>query len=317
MSFKTVVVNSDRMNYDKSLNMSVLSPDEVVEYPSTEPDQYAERLEGADCVVTKEIPITREIIMSFPDSVKLLCEAGTGYNNVDLDTCRERGITVCNIPIYSMKRMAHTTIMMILSLSSTMRVQMAMLTRGDRRNFTDRVQVPLFEVNGRTLGVVGEGHIGGEVVKIAEALDMNILINTHRPGKDREHVKYVDLEYLIRNSDFVSLHTPLTPQTRHIMNEKTIAMMKPDAFLVNCSRGGLVDEKALIKALQEKKIAGAGLDVQEIEPPADDNPLYDMENVILTPHMGWRGLETRQRMVDMVAENINAYIAGKPQNVIV
>ena len=317
MSFKTVVVNSDRMNYDKALDMSVLSPDEVVEYLSTEPDQFAERLQGADCVVTKEIPITRDIIMSFPDSVKLLCEAGTGFNNVDLDACKERGITVCNIPIYSMKRMAHTTIMMILSLASTMRVQMAMLARGDKSNFKDRVQVPLIEVNGKTLGVVGEGHIGAEVVKIAEALDMNILVNTIEDRPDREHVKYVDLETLLRNSDFVTLHTPLMPATRHIMNEETIGMMKPTAFLVNCSRGGLVDEKALIKALKEHKIAGAGLDVQEVEPPADENPLYEMENVILTPHMGWRGIETRQRMVDMVADNIKAYIAGKPTNVIV
>ena len=317
MSFKTVVVNSDRMNYDNSLDMSVLSPDEVVEYYSTEPDEYAERLQGATCVVTKEIPITREIIYSFPDSIKLLCEAGTGYNNVDLDACKERGITVCNIPIYSQKRMAHTAIMMILALSSTMRKQMAMLARGDRTNFTDRVKVPLFEVNGKTLGVVGEGHIGSEVVRIAETLDMEILVCELKGGKDREHVKYVDLEYLLKNSDIVTLHTPLMPATRHIMNKETIGMMKPGSYLVNCSRGGLVDEPALIEALQSGHLAGAGIDTQEIEPPLPDNPLYEMENVILTPHMGWRGYETRQRMVDMVAENINAYIAGKPQNVIV
>lgn len=316
MHFKTVVVNAGKMNYDGKLDMSGLSPDELALYEDTKPEEYPERLQGADCVVTKECPVTREMIMHFPESVRLLCEAGTGYNNIDVKACHEKGITVCNIPLYSKKRLAHTGIMMILSLASSMRQQMAMLARGDRSNFTDHVKVPLFEVNGKTLGVVGEGNIGGEIVKIAEVLDMNILVNRAHPKPNREHVRYVDLETLLRESDFVSLNLPLNDQTRHMMNARRLAMMKPTAYLINLSRGALIDEKALIEALQNGTIAGAGLDVQEVEPPAQDNPLYDMENVILTPHMGWRGLETRQRMIDMVAENIDAYISGKPKNVV-
>ena len=252
MNAKTVVLNGERMNYDNRLDYSILS-DEVKVYEQTEPSQILERIQGFDIVVTKEMPVSGDIIRQFPDSIKLICEAGTGYNNLDLDAAREKGITVCNVPSYSTERVAHTAIMMIMNLSSSMRKQFAMLTENNHDNFTKCMQVDHVEINDKTLGVVGAGHIGREVIKVAQALGMKIL-----------------------------------------------------AYDVN-AKGD---------ALKEGRIAGAGLDVQEVEPPADDNPLYQMENVILTPHMGWRGLETRQRLVSILADDIKNYLNGTPINVV-
>ena len=172
------------------------------------------------------------------------------------------------------------------------------------------------EVNGKTLGLIGAGSIGRAVMKIALALDMEVLVYSRTPRDYGPGVTCVSLEELLRRSDYVSLHCPLTAATRHLINRDALALMKPTAFLINTARGALVDEAALIDALRAGTIAGAGLDVQETEPPAADNPLYAMENVILTPHMGWKGLETRQRLVSLLAENIAAYLAGRPVNVV-
>ena len=315
MDHKTVVFNEAKMNFDGNLDFSVLSP-EVVTYSDTTPDQFLERAADAEILVTKEMPVSREQILALPDSVKLICEAGTGYNNLDLDAAREKGITVCNIPAYSSERVAHTAIMMILNLSSTMQTQMAMLAKGNHDNFTKNLQVPHVEVNGKTLGIIGAGNIGRTVMKIAKALDMNILVYTRTPKDDEENVHYADLETVLKNSDYISLHCPLTPATRHLINADTLALMKPTAFLINTSRGALIDEQALIRALKDHKIAGAGQDVQETEPPVKDSPLYTLDNVILTPHMGWKGLETRQRLLSILTGNIDGFINGNPVNVV-
>ena len=315
MNEKVVVLNAAKMNYDGSLDFSGLS-DHVELFDDTSADEIFERIEGAAAVVTKEMPVTGEMLAKFPDSVKLIVEAGTGYNNIDLDGARARGITVCNVPAYSSQRVAHTAIMMMLNLSSAMQKQIRMLERGDRSNFTKCLQVPHTELNGKTLGVVGAGNIGKQVIRIARAMEMKILVYTRTPKEDEEDLKYVPLETLLRESDYVSLHCPLKPETKHLINADRLAMMKPTAFLINTSRGALIDEEALIAALKNGTIAGAGLDVQETEPPAEDSPLYTMENVVLTPHMGWKGQETRQRMVDIVAEDVQGFFAGRPVNVV-
>ena len=315
MNAKTVVLNGERMNYDNRLDYSILS-DEVKVYEQTEPSQILERIQGFDIVVTKEMPVSGDIIRQFPDSIKLICEAGTGYNNLDLDAAREKGITVCNVPSYSTERVAHTAIMMIMNLSSSMRKQFAMLTENNHDNFTKCMQVDHVEINDKTLGVVGAGHIGREVIKVAQALGMKILAYDVNAKEDEPGIHFTTLEELLSQSDYVTLHCPLMPQTHHIINKDTLALMKPTAFIINTARGPLIDEAALIEVLKEGRIAGAGLDVQEVEPPADDNPLYQMENVILTPHMGWRGLETRQRLVSILADDIKNYLNGTTINVV-
>lgn len=315
MNDKCVVLNAKKMNFDGKLDFSVLSSDVTV-YDDTTEQQLSERIQGANIIVTKEMPVSAEMIQKFPESVKLICEAGTGYNNINLEATRKKGITVCNIPSYSTERVAHTAIMMILNLSSAMQVQMKMLACGNHDNFTRNLQVPHVEVNGKTLGIIGAGHIGRKVIQIAQALDMNILVYTRTPREDEKGIHYVSLEELLKNSDYVSMHCPLTESTKHMINKESLSLMKPSAFIINTSRGALIDEAALIEALENGTIAGAGLDVQETEPPEEASPLYTMDQILLTPHMGWKGLETRQRLVSILADNIKQFMEGNPINVV-
>ena len=315
MSERVVVVNAGKMNYDHALDFSILSNDVQVYEDSTNAE-LIERIQGARVVVTKELPVSTELLSQFPDTVELIVEAGTGYNNIDLDAAKKKGITVCNIPAYSTERVAHTVIMMILNFASTMQQQIGMLAKGNRSNFTKYLQVSHTEVNGKTLGVVGAGHIGMEVIKVAKALGMNILVHTRTPKADGDGIRYVSLDELLENSDYISLHCPLNDQTKHLINKETIGKMKPNAVIVNTGRGPLINEKDLCEALAAKRIAGAGLDVQEVEPPAEDSPLYTLDNVIITPHMGWKGLETRQRLVGIIRDNVQAFLKGEPINVV-
>ena len=315
MSERVVVVNAGKMNYDHALDFSILSNDVQV-YDNSTNEELIERIQGARVVVTKELPVNAELLSQFPDTVKLIVEAGTGYNNIDLNAAKERGITVCNIPAYSTERVAHTVIMMILNFASTMQQQIGMLAKGDRSNFTKYLQVSHTEVNGKTLGVVGAGHIGMEVIKVAKALGMNILIHTRTPKADGDGVRYVSLDELLENSDYITLHCPLNDQTKYMINKETIGKMKSSAVIINTGRGPLINEADLCEALAAKRIAGAGLDVQEVEPPAEDSPLYTLDNVIITPHMGWKGLETRQRLVGIIRDNVQAFFKGEPINVV-
>ena len=315
MSERVVVVNASKMNYDQALDFSVLSSDVQV-YDDSTNEELIERIQGARVVVTKELPVGADLLSQFPDTVKLIVEAGTGYNNIDLNAAKERGITVCNIPAYSTERVAHTVIMMILNFASTMQKQIGMLAKGDRSNFTKYLQVSHTEVNGKTLGVVGAGHIGMEVIKVAKALGMNVLVHTRTPKADGDGIRYVSLDELLENSDYITLHCPLNEQTKYMINKEAISKMKPSAVIVNTGRGPLINEADLCEALAAKRIAGAGLDVQEVEPPAEDSPLYTLDNVIITPHMGWKGLETRQRLVGIIRDNVQAFFKGEPINVV-
>lgn len=315
MQGKVVILNAGKMDYDKKLDFSIIA-DDVVVYDDSNPQEVISRLEGATVAVTKEMPVPAEMINKFPESVKLIVEAGTGYNNIDINAAKNRGVTVCNIPAYSSQRVAHTAIMLMLNLASAMQVQMKMLAKGDKSNFTEYLKVPHIELNGKTIGIIGAGNIGKEVIKIAQAMGMNVLVTARRKREDSDGIHYTTVEDILKNSDVVSLHCPLTSDTKHIINAESIALMKPTAFLINTSRGALIDEKALIQALKENKIAGAGLDVQEVEPPVEDNPLYELDNVIITPHMGWKGMETRQRLVSIIADDVKNFFAGTPINVV-
>ena len=313
MNDKTVVLNASLVNYDGNIDYSQIAS-EVVIYDETPEDRILERIDGFTIVVTKEMKVTGDIIRKFPHSVKMICEAGTGYNNIDLDAVREKGIILCNIPAYSSERVAHTAILMILNLASSMQKQIRMLSEGNHDNFHKHLMVDHVELNGKTLGVIGYGNIAKEIIKVAQAMGMEILASTRTPRADVDNIHFTTNEEVLTQSDFISLNCPLNESTRHMINKETLAMMKPTAYLVNTARGALIDEKALIEALQNKVIAGAGLDVQEAEPLDDASPLYTMDNVIITPHMGWRGLETRQRLVSLIQGNIRAFSDGQPIN---
>ena len=315
---KTVFLNATKLDFDQKLDFSsVQALTELTNYDDTSNEQILERVQGQTVVITKEMTVGKDVISRFPDSVKLICEAGTVYNNIDIIAAREKGISVCNIPSYSTVAVAQLAMTFVLNLSASLPQQQSMLGRKDFSNFTKFLQVPHCDVAGTTLGVIGAGAIGRESIKIGVALGMNVLVYDPFPKEWTEgNVKNASLEEVLRQSDFITLHCPLMDSTRQIINKERIALMKPTAYIVNTSRGALIKEDDLIEALQQGRLAGAALDVQDPEPPALDNPLFAMDNVIMTPHIGWRRYESRQRLVDLVAENIKAFIDGKTVNVV-
>lgn len=313
-----VFLNSSRINFDDKLDFLALDKlGKVSKYEDSSNEEILERVKNQNIVITKEMTVGRELIEQFPSCVKLICEAGTGYNNIDIAAAKEKNISVCNVPGYSTEAVAQLVITFILSLSSSLAKQQRMIENKNYDNFTKYLQVSHFEIQNKTLGVIGAGAIGQQVMKVARALGMNILVYSRTP-KDLgdSNIKFVSLEELLKESDFVTLHCPLTSETKYLIDKSKLQLMKPSAFIINTARGALIKEADLIEALENKKIAGAALDVQYPEPPELNNPLFNMKNVILTPHIGWRCLESRQRLIDLLAGNIEAFIKGDPINII-
>ncbi|OIP98559.1 hydroxyacid dehydrogenase [Candidatus Wirthbacteria bacterium CG2_30_54_11] len=313
-----VFLNSARLSFDQQLDFTPLaSLGTFTSFEASTPEEIIQRVQGQDVVITKELPLEPDLISQFPLSVRLICEAGTGYDNISLDAACAKGITVCNSPGYSTEAVAQLAISFILALSTSLCLHQTRRVQGDISNFTDHVQLTSHEITGKTLGIVGLGTIGQTVARHAVALGMKVIYFSRTQKQDRfPELAYVPLEQLLSVSDFVSLHCPLTPETHHLVNVGSLRLMKKTTVLINTSRGGLVDENALVRALQEDRIAGAALDVLNPEPPSPDSPLLSMENVILTPHIGWKGLETRQRLVSMVADTIAGFVQGTPRNVV-
>ncbi|AJG98705.1 hydroxyacid dehydrogenase [Clostridium beijerinckii] len=314
-----VFLNASRINFDGQLDFSSLDNlGEVTKYEDSSNDEILERVKEQNIVITKELTISKELIEKFPSSVKLICEAGTGYNNIDIIAAREKGISVCNVPGYSSEAVAQLVITFILNLSSSLAQQQRMIENKNYSNFTKYLQVPHREIQNKTLGIIGAGSIGIQVMNVAKALGMKILVYS-RSYKDLgdSNIKFVTLEELLKESDFVTIHCPLTTETRYLIDKSRLDLMKSSSFIINTSRGAIIKETDLIEALNNKKIAGAALDVQDPEPPELNNPLFNMENVILTPHIGWKCFESRQRLINLLANNIEAFIKKEPVNVIV
>jgi glycerate dehydrogenase len=315
---KIVFLNSARLDFDNQLSFSpLMGLGTFTKFDESSNEEILQRVQDQDIVITKELPIGKDLIEQFPSSVKLICEAGTGYNNIDIVAASIKGITVCNVPGYSTEAVAQLAITFMLNLSSSMILQQKMIARNNFDNFTRCLQVPHFELQNKTLGVIGAGTIGQHVIKIARAFGMNILVYNRTPKTFSDsNVKQVALEELLENSDFVSIHCPLTAETKHLINKESLKRMKASAFIINTSRGPIIKETDLIEALQKGEIAGAALDVQDPEPPELNNPLFAMDNVILTPHIGWKCYESRQRLIDLLTNNIKLFIQGTPINVV-
>ncbi|MBC9784069.1 D-2-hydroxyacid dehydrogenase [Heliobacterium chlorum] len=315
---KTVFLNAAKVDFDNKLDFSPISNiTDLTRYDDSNDEEIIERVKDQTIVITKELPVGRGLIEKFPPSVKFIAEAGTGYNNIDIAAAKEKGIAVCNIPGYSTEAVAQLAIAFILNLSSSLHRQQVMIKQDDYSNFTKHLQVPHFEVQNKTLGIIGSGSIGQQVMKVALALGMNVLVYNRTPKTwEDPKVRTASLEELLKESDYISLHCPLTADTRHIINKERLNLMKPSAYIINTSRGPLIKETDLIEALQTGKIAGAALDVQDPEPPELNNPLFTMENVILTPHIGWKCLESRQRLIQLLAGNIEGFIQGNAINIV-
>ena len=298
------------------LDMTALEAFGETEYYDMMPKaDIIKALDGADAVVCNKSVIDREII----DATKLgfIGVFATGYNNIDIEYAAQKGIVVCNVPGYSTDSVTQMTFSFILELACSTSRYTSSVAAGDWKraaHFT-YFDFPITELAGKTLGIYGLGTIGMSVARVALAFGMKVIAYS-RTKKQIEGVRFVDEKDLFRESDFLTFHCPLTEKTAKIINEQTLSLMKPSAFIINTARGGIVDEPALAKALKERIIAGAALDVMTCEPMAADCPLWGIDNCIITPHVAWASLEARTRLIDKVAENLRAFKDGNPINVV-
>ncbi len=275
-----------------------------------------ERAKDAQIIVVNKTPVSREVLEKLPE-LKFIAVLATGYNIVDTAACDERGIYVANIPSYSVSAVAQQTFAFILEYACRIGEHTLSVHSGDwtaSPDFSYQVS-PLCELEGKTFGIIGYGRIGRRVASIADAFGMRTLIHTAHPEKYPD-TDFVSLDELLINSDIVSLHCPLTPETDKLVNKDFISKMKDGAFLVNTSRGQEIDEAALADALNSGKLSGVGVDVLSVEPPKADNPLLTAKNVYITPHIAWAAKETRSRLLSILEDNIAAFVAGSPVNIV-
>ena len=288
----------------------------VTVYGLTQPEQLAERLADADAVLANKTVLDAPVLAAAP-RLRYIGLFATGYNNVDTAYAAAHGITVCNVPGYSTEAVAQHTMALLLQLTNQVGAYNQMVEQGDwvkSRTFSF-FPLPLAELSGRTMGIVGYGAIGRRVAQMARAFGMQVLVCNRRPVEDAT-VRQVPLETLLEQADVVSLHCPLNADSQDMMDAAAFERMKPGAWLINTARGALVDEVALRAALDSGHLGGAGLDVLRKEPMTPDCPLYGAPRCVLTPHIAWAGLETRQRLMGVVADNLRAYLAGTPQNTV-
>ena len=288
------------------------------DYVAPTEDEVIRRIGDADIVLGNKTTISRRILESCPN-VKLVSVLSTGYNVVDIAAAKELGITVCNVPAYGTQMVAQFAIGLLLELCHHTWLHSESVKAGDWERCPDFCywKMPIIELAGKTMGIIGFGRIGTAVGRIAKALGMKVLATGSRPTEEGKSIaEYVTLDALLAQSDVISLHCPLFPETEHLINRDTIAKMKDGVILINNSRGGLVDEQALCDALNCGKIAAAGVDVVSQEPMVGTNPLLQAKNCIITPHMSWAATECRERILQITRENILAFLRGEPQNVV-
>ncbi len=293
--------------------------DEYTVYDITKPDEILERSAGADILVTNKTPITRETIEKLP-SLKYIAVLATGYNVVDCEAARERKIPVSNIPAYSTDGVAQLVFALLLELTNHVAVHSESVHSGEWEkspNFC-YTKTPLTELSGKTFGIVGFGRIGFAVAEIANAFKMRVLAfspHTHT-YEGFGSVEFCGLEKLVRESDIISLHCPLNEKTAGLVDKSFLSKMKKTAFLINTSRGPVINENDLFEALEGEAIAGAGLDVLSVEPPKDGNVLIGAKNCLITPHIAWANIEARTRLLNIFLKNVESFVAGTPENVV-
>lgn len=293
---------------------------DVVIYDRSSEKEVLERAKGAEIVLTNKVSLPAQIIESLPE-LKYIGVMATGYNIIDMDCARKRGIVVTNVPGYSTPSVVQLTFSLLLELCYRTQRHSDAVTGGKWTASPDFCfwDYPLTELSGKTLGIIGFGSIGQKVADVGAALGMSVLAYS-RTKTDQSHRKNfkwaTEQAELLAQADIVSLHCPLTPQTENLINVSSLAIMKPSAVIINTSRGGLVDAPALANALNEDRISGAGIDVLPIEPPPAGNPLFNAKNCLITPHIAWATKESRIRLLDVVVGNIKSFLDGQSVNVI-
>ena len=283
---------------------------DVTYYDTTRNEDVLSRAKDADILVINKIVMDKDTLAECKN-LKLITILATGYNIVDIEAAKALGITVCNVPYYSTNSVAQLTFAFILDFACKLSLHTQSVARGDWQRCNDFAYTldTLHELSGKTLGIIGYGSIGKKVAQIGKAFGMNVLIATRTPVEG-----CVSKEEVFKNADFVTLHCPLNEQSKLMINEKSLALFKSTAYLINTARGGLIDENALAVALNSGKIAGAALDVLTSEPPKADNPLIYAKNCIITPHMAWASLEARVRLLHATEDNVRAFLQNAPIN---
>lgn len=288
-------------------------------YAGSTPEETLERAKDATILLTNKVVITKEIIEAAPE-LRYIGTIATGYNQVDIEAAAKRNIPVCNAPNYSTPAVAQHSFGLLLALASGVHVHANAVVAGEWSHAKHFCfwKTPLMELEGKTLGIVGFGNIGQAVAKLGHAFGMNVIAYAPRPKKapDFSPFAFVDFPTLLKTADVVSLNCPLTEENTYCINKDSLRTMKKTSYLINCSRGPLIHQQDLADALAEGVIAGAGLDVVEVEPMPNDNPLRTAPNCIITPHMAWAPIETRNRLMRIVMGNIQAYLDGAPTNVV-
>lgn len=309
---KITVLDADTLG--KDLDLSPLSEvGEVEVYRNSRPEEVADRITDSDVVVINKVKLNAGNL-SGARSLKLICIAATGYDNIDTVFCRENSIGLCNVPGYSTQSVAQLTVSMALALFTKLGEYNSYVRSGEYTagGVANRLEPVYHEIYGKTWGIVGYGNIGRQVGRVAEALGCNVIYNRRSGG--------TPLDELVRRSDIISLHTPLNDGTRGIISREMLAEAKPDAVIINTARGAVCDEQAIADAIIEGKLGGFATDVYSAEPFGETHPMYrikDLPNVILTPHMAWGAYEARVRCLDVIVSNIRSYLDGGNQNRVV
>lgn len=288
-------------------------------YDRTPKEKILERAENADIILTNKTPLTRETLSQLKN-LKYIALLSTGYNIADIEYAGKMGVPVSNIPSYSTDAVAQLTFSLILEITNGVGIHSASVKSGEWSRCPDFCywKTPLTELQGKTLGIIGFGKIGQRVADIAEAFKMNILaVSGHETNQSsRKNFRWVDIDTLSAQSDIITLHCPLTEKTEGLVNGKFIEKCKDGAIIINTSRGPVIDDKALAEALNNGKLGGAGLDVLTTEPPSSDNPLLSAKNCFITPHIAWAGFETRERLMNILRDNVEAFLRGEIKNAV-
>ena len=317
-SVSIVVLDGHTLNPGDLSWDSLAALGELKVYDRTSHEELCDRARNAQLVLTNKTLLTRDTIESLSELTYIGVTA-TGCNVVDLEAARRRSITVTNVPEYGTRSVAQMVFAHVLNLCQHVGEHGQSVSQGAWARSLDFCysDFPLIELAGLTIGIVGYGRIGRAVAQLGSAFGMHVLVNDiTTPTGLGSGIKSVELDTLFRQSDIVSLHCPLTPQTENLVSRERLKLMKPSVFLINTSRGPLVDERALVEALDSGLIAGAGLDVLVQEPPAEDNPLFAARNCYITPHIAWATASARERLMRIVVENVKAFLGGSPQNVV-
>jgi glycerate dehydrogenase len=286
-------------------------------YDRTSPDELLDRIKDADAVLVNKVKLNRQTLAQVPN-LRYIGVTATGYDIIDMDAAREQNIVVTNVKGYSSDSVAQLTFALLLELVLHVGRHNASVQAGDWVRSADfsYAKSPLIELAGKTLGLVGYGDIGSRVAAIGRAFGMRVLVNRRQTNELESGITLVDRKTLFTESDVVSLHLPATTETTGFVNADLLNYMKPSAFLINTSRGTLLNESDVAQALNDSKLAGAGLDVLSVEPPKADNPLLTAKNCLLTPHIAWSSYEARVRLMQAVVDNLRAFQTGEPINVV-